>query len=68
MTDKACEYAADERRIDPGTYDIGEYAPAKHVVDYLCGRLTAVLERWSGRPVLMLSGGVDSILIATVLA
>ena len=69
VTDKDCEYVADERSIEPGTYDITEYAPAKQaIVDYLRARLEAVLERWPGRPVLMLSGGVDSILIAAVLA
>lgn len=69
VTDKGCEYVADERSIEPGTYEITEYAPAKHaVVDYLRARLTAVLGRWPGRPTLMLSGGVDSILIAAVLA
>ena len=69
VTDKDCEYVVDERSIEPGTYDITEYAPAKQaIVDYLRARLEAVLERWPGRPVLMLSGGVDSILIAAVLA
>ena len=69
VTDKDCEYVVDERSIEPGTYDITEYAPAKQaIVDYLRVRLEAVLERWPGRPVLMLSGGVDSILIAAVLA
>lgn len=69
VTDKGCEYVADQRSIEPGTYDITEYAPAKQaIVDYLDARLTAVLERWPGRPVLMLSGGVDSILIASALA
>lgn len=69
MTDKGCEYVADERSIDPGTYEITKYAPAKlAVVDYLRSRLEAVLKRWPGRPALMLSGGVDSILIAAVLA
>ena len=69
VTDKGCEYVADERSIDPGTYEITKYAPAKlAVVDYLRSRLEAVLKRWPGRPALMLSGGVDSILIAAVLA
>lgn len=68
-TSKPQEYVADERGITPGTYDITEYATAKHaVLDYLRARLTAVLGRWPSRPTLMLSGGIDSILIAAVLA
>ena len=69
VSEKGCEYVADERDVEPGTYDITEFEVAKNaVISYLHARLSAVLEKWPSRPVLMLSGGVDSILVAAVLA
>lgn len=70
MSPRACEYVADERALaQPGTYDITDAVEGVALVlAYLRRRLTAVFDAWEGRPVLMLSGGIDSILIAGVAA
>ena len=63
------EFVADERVLAPGSHDIADAAEAMQRVDaYLRQRLAAAVERWPGRPVLQLSGGIDSILIASYLA
>ncbi|SER45397.1 asparagine synthase-related protein [Corynebacterium cystitidis] len=68
-TDAGCEYVADDLKIGTGAYDVSNYREATLLVtDYLEGRLTAVFDRWPERATLMLSGGIDSILIATVVA
>ena len=68
-TAKGCEYVADEMPISPASQDITDPTEAAELIQgYLTRRLEATTSRWSGRPILMLSGGVDSILIATVLA
>ncbi|WP_257181803.1 asparagine synthase C-terminal domain-containing protein [Corynebacterium cystitidis] len=68
-TAAGCEYVADDLEIGTGSYDVSTYGEATVLVtDYLEGRLTAVFEKWSERATLMLSGGIDSILIATVVA
>ncbi|WIM68967.1 asparagine synthase-related protein [Corynebacterium breve] len=68
-SDKGAEYVADERVIDPGTYEIVTYNDAAHAITaYLEQRLQSVFRRWPARPVVMLSGGVDSILMASFAA
>ena len=68
-TAKGCEYVADECEIAPAPHDVTDPDEAAVLVRaYLSRRLDAATKQWSGRPVLMLSGGVDSILIAAVLA
>lgn len=65
----ACEYVADDREIPAGSHGITDEDTARVLIErYLRARLRAVVEAWPGRPVLQLSGGVDSILIATYLA
>lgn len=69
MASTHCDYVADEREIEPGTFDIGNYDEAAALVDdYLTRRVYDVLDKWHDRPVLMLSGGIDSILLATYVA
>lgn len=64
-----CDYVADERDLGPGTFDITDFDDAAGLVDdYLIRRVHAVLERWPGTPTLMLSGGIDSVLLATYVA
>lgn len=68
-----CEYVADI--IDPHSYlDTRQHLfgstqeASQAIVDYLEQRVSAVLEKYEARPMLMLSGGADSILLATILA
>lgn len=70
MSPRGCEYVADERTLsEPGSYDITDAAEGVELVlDYLRQRLTTVFSTWEQRPVLMLSGGIDSLLIAGVAA
>lgn len=70
MSPRGCEYVADERTLSqPGTYDIKDSTEGVELVlDYLRQRLSTVFSAWEQRPVLMLSGGIDSILIAGVAA
>lgn len=69
MTHVHCDYVADERDVEPGTYDITDYDTAAGMVgDYLTTRMRDVVAAWPGRPVLMLSGGIDSVLLATYVA
>lgn len=69
-TPLGCEYVADERRLEtPGRYDVTTTdAAVELVLEYLRERLDAVFRAWPQRPVIMLSGGIDSILIAAVAA
>lgn len=68
-TANGCEYVADEGEIAPASHDVTDPKEAAELVQaYLARRLDAATKQWPGRPVLMLSGGVDSILIAAVLA
>lgn len=60
-----CDYVTDERTLGPSPFDINTYEEAKEEVEqYLNDRIEAVLENSTGTPVVMLSGGIDSILIA----
>lgn len=69
MLSSHCDYVADERDLHPGTLDITDYdAAAALVDDYLTRRVRAVLDRWPATPTLMLSGGIDSVLLATYVA
>lgn len=68
-----CEYVADIINLDSGIDDSNSLiqSPAEAseaIVDFLEERIVAVLEKYNARPLLMLSGGVDSILLATILA
>lgn len=67
---KSWEFVADERDMSiPATFDITELDEAvKEVTQYLHDRVTSAINAFSGRPVLMLSGGIDSILIAAAVA
>lgn len=63
--DSNCDYVTDEKTLGPSPFDITTYEEAKEEVEqYLYDRLEAVLENSTGTPVVMLSGGIDSILIA----
>lgn len=69
MLSSHCDYVADERDLGPGIFDITDFDDAVGLVDdYLTRRVCGVLERWSGIPTLMLSGGIDSVLLATYVA
>ena len=69
VTGSALEYVADERELARGSYDINQVEEAAAAIDkYLCRRVEASIERRRGRPVVQLSGGVDSILLATYVA
>lgn len=69
MTDVHCDYVADERGVEPGAFDITDYDNAAGMVgEYLTTRMRDVVAAWPGRPVLMLSGGIDSVLLATYMA
>ena len=68
-----CEYVADI--LDTHAYlDIqlplfaSKEQASQAIVDYLEKRVSSVLEKYEARPMLMLSGGADSILLATILA
>ena len=68
-TGKGCEYVADEIELTQPTYDITDIDEAKSLVlSYLERRLVASTDSYEGRPVMMLSGGIDSILVAAVLS
>ena len=68
-TGKGCEYVADEIELTQPTYDIIDVDEAKSLVlSYLERRLVASTGNYEGRPVMMLSGGIDSILVAAVLS
>lgn len=68
-TGKGCEYVADEIELTQPTYDVTDVDEAKSLVlSYLERRLTASTDSYEGRPVMMLSGGIDSILVAAVLS
>lgn len=69
VTGAALEYVADERNLTRGSYDITDAEEATtEIDDYLRKRVTAAVSRSVGRPILQLSGGVDSILLATYIA
>lgn len=69
MLSSHCDYVADEREIGPGTYGVTDFDTAASLVDdYIAHRVYAVLDRWPGTPTLMLSGGIDSVLLATYVA
>lgn len=69
MLSSHCDYVADERDLHPGTYDVTDFDEAAALVnDYLTNRVRAVLDHWPGTPTLMLSGGIDSVLLATYVA
>mgnify|MGYP002738623788 FL=1 len=69
ITGAALEYVADERELTKGPYDIADAGEAAAAIDhYLRARVTAAVARNAGRPVLQLSGGIDSILLATYVA
>lgn len=69
MLSSHCDYVADERDLESGRYDITDFDEAAGMVDdYLAHRVYAVLDRWPGTPTLMLSGGIDSVLLATYVA
>lgn len=60
-----CDYVTDEKTLGPSPFDITTYEEAKKEVEqYLYARLEAVMKNSTGTPVVMLSGGIDSILIA----
>lgn len=68
-----CEYVADivnlEACIGDNNSLIRTRAEASEaIINFLEKRVLAVLEKYESRPLLMLSGGVDSILLATILA
>lgn len=68
-----CEYVADivnlESCIGDNNSLIRTRAEASEaIINFLEKRVHAVLEKYESRPLLMLSGGVDSILLATILA
>lgn len=66
---KAVEYVADERELVAGSYGITDEAQTEAAIDaYLRSRVAAAIGNNPGRPVLQLSGGIDSILLATYLA
>lgn len=68
-TGTGCEYVADEIELTQPTYDITDVDEAKSLVfSYLERRLAASTDSYEGRPVMMLSGGIDSILVAAVLS
>lgn len=68
-TGKGCEYVADEIELTQPTHDVTDIDEAKSLVfSYLERRLAASTDSYEGRPVMMLSGGIDSILVATVLS
>lgn len=63
------EYVADDRAIGYGSHDITNLETAIELVSsHIEARLGALLETSSQRNCLMLSGGIDSILLATYLA
>ena len=68
-----CEYVADVidtrayRNTQLPMFDSAHRA-SQAIVDYLEKRVSSVLEKYEARPMLMLSGGADSILLATILA
>ena len=69
ITGAALEYVADERELVQGSYDIADAGEAAAAIDhYLRARVAAAVARGQGRPVLQLSGGIDSILLATYVA
>ena len=69
ITGAALEYVADERELTKGPYDIADAGEAAATIDhYLRVRVTAAVARSAGRTVLQLSGGIDSILLATYVA
>ena len=69
ITGAALEYVADEQQLKKGPYDISDAGEASAAIDhYLRARVTAAVARNAGRPVLQLSGGIDSILLATYVA
>lgn len=70
VTAVGCEYVADERDLSvPGVYDVtDEDIGVALILEYLRERLRAVFDAWQRPPILMLSGGIDSILIAAVAA
>lgn len=69
ITGAALEYVADERELAPGPYDLVAVDEAAAAIDrYLRARVDAVFSRNENRPVLQLSGGIDSILLATYVA
>ena len=69
ITGAALEYVADDKELTNGPYDIADAGQAAAAIDhYLRARVTAAVARSAGRPVLQLSGGIDSILLATYVA
>lgn len=70
MTGANCEYVADiTDTAIPGTYDITDHDTAeKEIINYLTRRISTVLKNHPSPHVIMLSGGIDSILVATIAA
>ena len=70
MTRLDCEYVADVTDTSvPGTYDISDPGEASRmIVAFLRDRLEAVCAAYPAPQILLLSGGIDSILIAAVAA
>ncbi|MDO5511998.1 asparagine synthase C-terminal domain-containing protein [Corynebacterium sp.] len=70
MTRLDCEYVADTTDMSvPGTYDIADRVQAREeIIAFLQGRITAVCDAYPAPQILMLSGGIDSILVAAAAA
>lgn len=60
-----CDYVTDERTLTPSPFTIDTFDEAQQKVEeYLHNRLEAVINTSEGTPAIMLSGGIDSILLA----
>lgn len=64
-----CDYVTDERTLRPSPFNIVTYERAREKVEeYLYHRLEAVIQESPDTPVVMLSGGIDSILVAGIMS
>lgn len=60
-----CDYVTDEKTLTPSPFTIDTFDEAQQKVkEYLHDRLEAVINTSEGTPAIMLSGGIDSILLA----
>lgn len=65
----SCDYVADETALSPSSFDITTpYEAYGEVENYLTQRVEAVTQENTERPVIMLSGGIDSIILTAITA